>query len=188
MWPGRIEAPGRKGIAALVAAAALSVAVALSVSHYFNQAIIVGLIKDTAINRGLDPDGFVRMAKIESGFDPYAFHPISKASGLFQFLPDTARQYRLKAVFDARANANAAATLWLDNSRMLRKGLGRRPTSAELYLAHQQGATGAIKLLSQPDRRAIDIVGYDAVTLNGGSPDMTAHAFASMWIERFQKD
>jgi len=127
------------------------------------------------------------MAQIESGFDPFAYHPVSQASGLFQFLPATARQYKLNAVFNARANANAAAILWLDNARMLRKGLGREPSPGEVYLAHQQGATGAIKLLTNPERPAGEMVGYDAVTMNGGGQDMSAHAFTAMWIKRFQQ-
>jgi hypothetical protein len=183
-----IRRPDRKASAAMTAAIAAAVATALFLSHKFNEAVIVSLVKDTAVRHGLDPDDFVRMAEIESGLDPDAYHPVSRASGLFQFLPDTARQYKLKAVFDPRANANAAAALWLNNTRFLRKRLGRKPTPGELYLAHQQGATGAINLLSHPDKRAIDIVGHDAVTLNGGDPDMSAQAFASMWISRFQQE
>src|SRR5690348_6212916 len=108
----RTRRPDQKTCAAMAAAVAVSVAVALFLSHKFNEAVIVSLVKDTAVSHGLDLDGFVRMAEIESGFDPDAYHPISKASGLFQFLPETAREYKLKAVFDPRANANAAAALW----------------------------------------------------------------------------
>ena len=177
---------GRTTYGEFLGAAAIETALALALTGRFNEAVIVSLIRETAQSRGLDPDDFVRMAEIESGFDPNARHPISGASGLFQFMPSTARQYKLKAMFDARANANAAAALWLDNTRALRKGLGRKPKSGELYLAHQQGATGAIKLLTNPNAPATEIVGHDAVVLNGGTEDMIAQAFASMWISRFQ--
>lgn len=169
-------------------AAAVATALALALTGMFNQAAIISLIRDTAESRGLDPDDFVRMAEIESGFDPFAVHPVSRASGLFQFLPATARQYKLTSVFDARANADAAAALWIDNARALRKGLGRDPSPGELYLAHQQGAGGAIRLLTHPNTRATDIVGEAAVTLNGGTDLMTADAFADMWISRFRQD
>ena len=66
-------------------------------------------IRETAQEHGLNADDFLRMAEIESAFDPVAYHPVSRASDLFQFLPSTARQYQLSAVFNARANAKAAA-------------------------------------------------------------------------------
>jgi SLT domain-containing protein len=128
------------------------------------------------------------MAEIESGLNPSAYHPKSGASGLFQFLPSTARQYELNAVFDARANAHAAAALWRDNAKELRRSLGRSPTAGELYLAHQQGAAGAASLLANPGEPATEIVGYKAVTMNGGGGEMTAGAFAAMWIDRFERD
>jgi hypothetical protein len=168
--------------------AAISTALGLVLTSPFNHAIVVSIIRDTAESHGLDPDDFLRTAEIESGFDPSAYHPVSKASGLFQFLPATARQYQLTAVFDARANAEAAAALWIDNRRVLRRALRRDPTAGEVYLAHQQGAGGAINLLIHPDKPATEIVGYDAVTMNGGTDDMTAEAFAAKWINRFQQD
>jgi hypothetical protein len=168
-----------------VGLAAVSLAVAVLCLPTFNEAIIVSVIRETAQEHGLDADDFTRMAEIESAFDPFALHPVSRASGLFQFLPSTARQYKLNAAFNPRANADAAARLWRDNARMLRKRLGREPSPGELYLAHQQGATGATKLLMHPGKAAGDVVGYDAVTMNGGTEDMTARAFAAMWIDRF---
>jgi hypothetical protein len=170
------------------AAAAIAATLALLLTGQFNRAVVISLVRDTAEKNKLDPDDFLRMAEIESGLDPHARHPVSGASGLFQFLPSTARQYKLKSVFDAEANANAAAALWSDNSRALKKGLGRKPTSAELYLAHQQGARGAIELLTHPDAPAAMIVGDKAVTLNGGTQDMSAGRFTSMWITRFERD
>ena len=154
----------------------------------FNEAIVMRIIHHTAKSHGIDPEDFARMAEIESRLDPYAYHPVSKASGLFQFVPATAGQYKLEAVFNARENANAAAALWLDNARELRRGLKRNPTSGEIYLAHQQGAGGALGLLTRPDEPAIQIVGHGAVTLNGGTSDMTAKAFAAKWVDRFRQN
>jgi hypothetical protein len=156
--------------------------------HPFNQLVVKRIIRDTATAHGLDPEDFARMAQIESGFDPYAYHPASRAAGLFQFVPATAGQYKLAAVFNPQANANAAAALWLDNRRELSRGLGRSPTPGEVYLAHQQGAGGALRLLTHPDEPAIDLVGANAVTLNGGTSDMTAKVFAAKWVDRFQRD
>src|SRR5687768_13879999 len=48
------------------------------------------MIRQTAEEHGLNPDDFLRMAEIESALNPFAYHPVSQASGLFQFLPSTA--------------------------------------------------------------------------------------------------
>ena len=175
-------------ISEFIAAAVVSSLLAVGLTKQFNQALIVHLIRSVAEDHGLDPDHFLRMAEIESGYDPNAMHPKSKASGLFQFIPSTARQYRLRNVFDPWANSEAAADLWQDNARMLGKHLRREPRPGEIYLAHQQGATGAISLLTNPGQPATKIVGHKAVVMNGGTEDMTAEAFAAMWVDRFESD
>ena len=75
----------------------------------------------------------------------------------------------------------------MDNERALRRALKREPTAGELYLAHQQGASGAIRLLTQPNKRAVRVVGRRAVTLNGGHVRMTAREFAQKWTSRFDR-
>jgi hypothetical protein len=184
----QVRSRERISLASFALVAVVSTAIALALASPFNHAIVVSIVRDTAKSNGLDPDDFARMAQIESSFDPQAYHPVSKASGLFQFIPATAQEYNLTAVFNPRANAEAAAALWLNNRRVLRRRLGREPTSGELYLAHQQGAGGAIDLLTHPDELAIELLGYDAVTMNGGTDDMTAQAFAAKWVSRFQRD
>ena len=129
------------------------------------------------------PKGYLtQTASIESGFNPSAKNPNSSASGLFQFVNGTARQYGLTNPFDPAASTDAAARLAADNKAHLTRTLGREPTAGELYLAHQQGAGGAAKLLSNPNARAVDVVGLDAVRLNGGDPNMTAGQFAQRWV------
>lgn len=131
------------------------------------------------------PSGYLaRTAQIESGGNPNARNPKSSAGGLFQFIDSTARQYGLADKFDPYQATDAAARLAVDNAAQLRRVLGREPTPGELYLAHQQGGGGASKLLANPGRRAADVVGADAVRLNGGSMDMTAGEFAAKWISK----
>nr|WP_172682371.1 transglycosylase SLT domain-containing protein [Sinorhizobium meliloti] len=145
---------------------------------------MMAIIVEVAIQQGINPKDFLRMAQIESGFNPRAMHPNSRACGLFQFIPSTARSYVLTDCFDPRANADAAAALWLDNAVGLRKALGRGPSAGEVYLAHQQGLGGAIRLLANPERLAHEIVGPRAVILNGGTLNMTAREFAQLWIRK----
>lgn len=132
------------------------------------------------------PTGYLaRTAQIESGGNPNAKNPNSSATGPFQFIDSTARQYGLTDRTDPIASADAAGRLARDNANTLRQALGREPTAGELYLAHQQGGGGAAKLLANPNARAADVVGMKAVTLNGGSANMTAGEFANKWVGKF---
>ena len=134
---------------------------------------------------GLDPSYLPRLAQIESGGNVNAKNPNSTAAGPFQFIRSTAQQYGLANPNDPAQAADAAARLALDNKNALASALGRDPTPGELYLAHQQGAGGAIKLLTNPDAPAAAVVGERAVALNGGRPGMTAGQFASQWVNKF---
>lgn len=132
------------------------------------------------------PEGYLaRTAQIESQLDPNAKNPNSSAGGLFQFIDGTARQYGLANRFDPAAATDAAARLASDNRGVLRRALGRDPTPGELYLAHQQGAGNAAKLLANPDAPASAVLGEQAFRLNGGRAGMTAAQFASKWTGKF---
>ena len=96
---------------------------------------------------GVDPEYMLRTARIESLMNPRARNPVSNARGLFQFIPSTARSYRLsgETIYDPVANSMAAARLTRANALYLaRQGI---PTDHTwLYIAHQQGAGGAREL------------------------------------------
>lgn len=138
-----------------------------------------------AANRyGIDPNAMRAIAHIESRGNPRAQNPRSSAGGLYQFIDATARDYGLKNRFDPAQAADAGARLARDNAARLRGVLGREPAAGELYLAHQQGGGGASRLLRDPNARAVDIVGADAVRLNGGNANMTAGEFANIWMQK----
>ncbi|MEX0349849.1 MAG: hypothetical protein AB3N15_10545 [Paracoccaceae bacterium] len=132
------------------------------------------------------PEGFLeRTMMIESGGNTNAQNPNSSAGGAFQFIDSTAKQYGITDKTDLNQSATGAARLAADNAAHLRGVLGREPTAAELYLAHQQGAGGAAKMLANPNARAVDVVGRDAINLNGGDANMTAGEFAQKWLGKF---
>jgi len=134
------------------------------------------------------PSGFLNtMAIIESGGNPSAQNDSSSAGGLFQQIDSNAAQYGVSNRFDPVQSTEGAVAFAQDNTVYLASRIGREPTGAELYLAHQQGPGGAASLLANPDKLAVDIVGADAVKLNGGSLDMTAQEFANIWINKYNK-
>ena len=134
------------------------------------------------------PSGFLNtMAIIESGGNPNAKNDSSSAGGLFQQIDANAAAYGVANRFDPMQSTEGAVKFAQDNTVYLSSRLGREPTGGELYLAHQQGPAGAARLLANPDTPAVDIVGADAVKLNGGSLDMTAGEFANIWINKYNK-
>lgn len=110
---------------------------------------ILRTIVSESKNSGVDPAFMLAMGHIESRFNPNAISS-TKATGLYQFTTDTGKQYGLLGDgFDNRkdpvANTKAAIALIKDNQRQLEKrGIPITPTM--LYLAHQQGAGGAIEI------------------------------------------
>lgn len=132
------------------------------------------------------PDGYLaRTRQIESRNGQNTYNPKSGAAGDFQFIPSTAKAYGLADPYDFYQAADAAGRFSRDNANILRNKLGRDPTAGELYLAHQQGAGGATKLLANPDAPAGQIVGTKAVAWNGGDPNAPASAFAAKWMGKF---
>lgn len=145
---------------------------------------VKGIIAKAAARHGQSAKVLTGIAQVESKLDPKAQNDKSSAGGLFQFVDGTAAQYSLADRFDPVAASDAAARLLRDNHSYLAGKLKRAPTAGELYLAHQQGAAGAVALLSQPEKRAIDVVGRKKVLDNGGDETMTAGTFARLWTAK----
>lgn len=142
------------------------------------------------------PQGFLeRTAFIESKGNPNAKNPNSSAGGLFQQTDANAKDYGVTDRFDPVQSTDGAVDFAVDNMRILTAALGREPTGAELYLAHQQGGSGARALLSNGNANVVDVLtpvykgnrerAAEAVRLNGGNVDMTAIEFASLWLDKF---
>ncbi len=142
-------------------------------------------IGQAAARHGVSPAALMAIARIESGLRPDAKNPASTAAGLFQQVDSNARQYGVKNRFEPVPVGDGAARFLRDNQNYLRKVLKREPTIGELYLAHQHGARRRRQAVAQPECPAPwDVVGADAVRLNGGRPDMTAGEFASLWTRK----
>jgi Transglycosylase SLT domain len=110
---------------------------------------IIAIIEREARAAGLDAACMVRIAEIESSFNPNIVNktPLPKggtsdASGLYQILP----RHRVANVLDPTVNARWAMQYAKQNHELLRKN-GFRVDCFTTYLCHQQGGGGAIILL-----------------------------------------
>jgi hypothetical protein len=137
---------------------------------------------------GLPPGYLTRTYQIESNSGQDVYNAKSKAAGGFQFIPRTAKQYGLTNPYDLPSSADAAARLAADNRTALQKVGVQDPTGAHLYLAHQQGAGGAAKLLNGSEAPAAKIVGANAVGWNGGQDGVTGSKFASQIMAKFDRN
>lgn len=152
-------------------------------------------ITNAAAVRNIPVADLATMAKIESGFDPNDVTHSNK--GLMQFSSDQFKSLGISNPFDPAQSANAAALEWTQNRSALSSYLGRDPTSAELYVAHQQGLAGAKSLIGgDQSMSAVDAIekyypnrstAISAITGNGGSADMTKQQFNDMWANRWQQ-
>jgi len=133
--------------------------------------------------RGYSAQGLARTIYVESGGDPTA--PNGEHLGLGQFSPATWKEYGEGDRTNPEASIVATQKYAAANQPILSLALHRAPTDAELYLAHQQGPFGAVKLLQNPNVRAGALVGDDKITQNGGDPNAPAAAFTAMWTKRF---
>jgi len=143
-------------------------------------------IRATAASAGVDGDMAMTIALLENpSLDPNAKNPKSSARGLFQILDGT---------WDGlgggdRNSVDRQVELGVKNigetRDAMRAGLGRAPQPWEVYLGHQQGAGGALKLLQNPEAKAVDILGRDEVINNGGRLDMSAKDFAALWQQKY---
>lgn len=156
---------------------------------------IASVITEAAARNGVPIDALMAIANLESSGNVRAQNPRSSASGLFQFVDSTAREYGLTGNKrnDPVAQAEAAAKMMATNARSLERTLGRPAAAGELYLAHQQGLTGATALLRNPNRPAVDVLtdvygdrgrAAQAVRLNGGETSQSAGQFANQWVSK----
>ena len=143
-------------------------------------------IVSAAAKYGIDPLTLKTIVYLESRGNPEAQSKQSSAGGIMQFIDDTAKSYNLENRFDVNESLDAGSKLLTNNVSHLKSVLGREPTPAEIYLAHQQGATGALRLLKDPSINVLDVENMtkSKVVKNGGNVDMTAGEFANMWMQK----
>ncbi|MGJ5204737.1 lytic transglycosylase domain-containing protein [Bradyrhizobium sp. HKCCYLR20261] len=92
--------------------------------------------------------GTVKEAGPDLGYGQYADAISRNSSGEYTVSDPAMRQAIMKLRDDPQASSAMAAALTQSNSFQLTAKLGRRPSDAELYMAHFMGVGGAAKLIS----------------------------------------
>jgi len=92
--------------------------------------------------------GTVKEAGSQLGYGKYADAITKNSDGSYSVSDPTARNAIMKLRDNPDAASSMAAVLTQSNSFKLTGKLGRRPTDAELYMAHFMGVGGAAKLIS----------------------------------------
>ena len=135
------------------------------------------------------PVGYLdRTAQVESGGRDDARNPKSSATGRYQFTKKTANAlgYSLDDMTDPVKAEEAMVKLTKQHQVAFEKVMGRKPSSDELYMMHQQGQGPAMKVFrGDQDANAVEVLGADAVLNNGGTKDMTVGEYKAYWENRY---
>jgi hypothetical protein len=133
------------------------------------------------------PQGYLdRLYEIESSRGADLSSKTSSAKGPFQFTDRTAKAMDLKDPNDLAASADAAARLAVQNRAILQQNGVENPDGKMLYLAHQQGAGGALKLLRGGNTPADEAVGNKAITNNGGEAGTSSKGFVEQVFGKYE--
>ncbi len=95
--------------------------------------------------------GTVKEAGSQLGYGNYADAISKNSDGSYSVSDPNARNAIMKLRDDPDAASSMAAVLTQSNSFKLTGKIGRRPTDAELYMAHFMGVGGAAKLISSAE-------------------------------------
>jgi hypothetical protein len=95
--------------------------------------------------------GTVKEAGAQLGYGKYADAISKSPTGIYSVSDPAARNAIMQLRDDPTAASSMAAVLTQSNSFKLTGKIGRRPTDAELYMAHFLGVGGAAKLISNAE-------------------------------------
>lgn len=144
------------------------------------RAELEAMIAREATAAGMNPQDFIRMAQIESSFNPNAGAKTSSAKGLFQFIDSTAKNYGLNNVYDPVESTRAAIRLAKYNI----KATGAKD-GAEMYMAHQWGSGGFNKMKNANPNASVESVLGASAAKNNAMVGMTVAQGLDYWRNKF---
>lgn len=151
---------------------------------------VINILIAGALEHKLDPMMVLTIVKIESNFDPTARSPLSSAAGLYQFIDSTwiaegGKKFGSGSGHAARAPISMQVEIGCGFLVKLLKSVKTKLGDAStmmVYMAHQQGLGGALKILKADPSTAIELVIGDAAARNNGFAGMTV----AETIEKFR--
>jgi hypothetical protein len=158
--------------------------------------VVAQSVTQEAQNQGVDPVLALTTAKIESGMGVRPNNPNSQAFGVFGMMPGTWQQQGGGNPSDVTEQVRVGVKNLADSQRIANTALGGNAQPWQVYIVHQQGPAGGPALLTaDPNTPAVDALtpaykgnskaALAAITANGGSGNMTAGQFLSMWQSNY---
>lgn len=162
--------------------------------------VVRGAIIDQAHKSGIDPSVPLTVAQLESSMGGRGDAPGNSHQGVFQLGPQEWSQ-----IGGTAANRNdkmaqsQLGTQWVAGAqKAASEALGRPAEGWETYVVHQQGTAGGRALLTAPaGETAVDALtpayngnrglATQAIVRNGGTADMTAQQFTSLWQTKYAR-
>lgn len=154
-----------------------------------------GWMTNAAQKFGVSKSYLATTAKLESGLNPNA-----DGGGLYQFRGPAMQDVGLSNPYDAEQSVFGAASYGANNTAYLSNALNRPPKDWEVYLAHQQGAGGAARILTNPGEYAeqgvsnfkgnVNASEFKKITgldINNPFRPITNSDFASYWKQKYQQ-
>jgi hypothetical protein len=124
-------------------------------------------IKAAAQERGIDPEIAINFAQAESSLNPNAKAKTSSASGLYQVINKTWKEYGGRNRNDINEQIRVGTDIIASNQEKFKRRFNRNPSAAELYAYHVLGPTGAPQLLNaDPNAPMEKVVSREAYIAN----------------------
>ncbi|MCV0350189.1 MAG: phage tail tape measure protein [Nitratireductor sp.] len=129
--------------------------------------------------RGIPPHIALAIASFESGFRPNAENPHSSAYGIYQNTDGNWKSHGYGP--QDRSNIDAQIAAGIEDMHRTQKALGSTQLSfQDYYGSHLLGQAGYKRVRANPNGNAVDVLGADVVSGNGGHAGQTAAEFAAM--------
>ncbi|VAX18045.1 Soluble lytic murein transglycosylase precursor [hydrothermal vent metagenome] len=144
------------------------------------------LIRNAALQYGLDPMLVKSVIKIESGFQRFAISP-KGAKGLMQLMPQTAKEMKVKNIFDAAQNINGGSRylkLMLDkfgSTRLALAAYNAGPTAVKKHkgVPPYPETKNYVKKVFAAYKRLTGRPKVQTVAQNGKTQDLVVHVYES---------
>ncbi|RWM27920.1 MAG: phage tail tape measure protein [Mesorhizobium sp.] len=140
-------------------------------------------IIEAANKSGIPPEIALALASFESGFNPSAKNPVSSAAGIYQNTDANWASHGLTA--GDRSSVEMQIYAGIQDMLRTQKELGTTQLSfKDYYGSHLLGQAGYKNVRNNPNTNAVELLGSDVVSGNGGNASQTASEFLDMVVSK----